>query len=289
MFKYKKLEQILNTSLNIYKHGQCLYSGTIKNMHEYEIESYTIGSSNVLNDNHLELIKLIIDTNEVKQPFWYRVLKDLPYSLDELPKSFENTSLYETWIVKGQHISDSIDLIMVIMEVSEVLVLNQDMLLLIVNENETITPENVIAHLESEVMISAKVYVGPKVNSIVDLKKAYEQTHQLISLFVKNEDNIIQFKDVLYLKVLNELSEEYKASLMDDYLKIYPINQLNDELNETIYGFFNHNLNVTDTANALFLHRNTLVYRLNKIHQLTNLDIRQFDDANIMMILLSLI
>ncbi|MCH4890889.1 hypothetical protein EZV73_25135 [Acidaminobacter sp. JC074] len=289
MFKYNNLEQILDTRLNIYKHSQCIYSCGSDNAHEYENDSYRITSSRPLDENQVQLIKLIIDTNEQKQPFWYRVLKDLPYSIDELPKSFESCQYFETWLVKGHHISDSIEMLLVIMEVAEVLVLNQDMLLLIVNENESITPENVIGHLEAEAMISAKVYVGPSVNAIEDLKTAYEKTQQLISLSVKNTDRIIRFKDVLYLKVLHHLSEENKVSLMEDYLKIYPVHQLNEELIETIYGFFNHNLNVTDTANALFLHRNTLVYRLNKILQLTNLDIKQFDDANIMRILLSLI
>jgi len=289
MFKYNNLEQILDSRLNIYKHSQCIYSCGSNNAHEYEMDSYRISSSKPLDDNQIELVKLIIDTNEQKQPFWYRVLKDLPYSVDELPKSFESCKYFETWLVKGHHISDSIEMLLVIMEVAEVLVLNQDLLLLIVNENESITPENVVDHLEAEAMISAKVYVGPCVNAIEDLKTAYEKTQQLISLSIQNTERIIRFKDVLYLKVLHHLSEENKVSLIEDYLKIYPVHQLNEELIETIYGFFNHNLNVTDTANALFLHRNTLVYRLNKILQLTNLDIKQFDDANIMRILLSLI
>lgn len=55
---------------------------------------------------------------------------------------------------------------------------------------------------------------------------------------------------------------------------------LNDpELLNTIQVFFKHSLNVTDTANALYVHRNTLLYRLQKITQLTGLDLKHFEDA----------
>ena len=47
----------------------------------------------------------------------------------------------------------------------------------------------------------------------------------------------------------------------------------------TINKFFENNLNVSETARKLFVHRNTLVYRLEKIKKLTGLDLREFDDA----------
>ena len=47
----------------------------------------------------------------------------------------------------------------------------------------------------------------------------------------------------------------------------------------TIQRFFENNLNVSETSRKLFVHRNTLVYRLEKIKKLTGLDLREFDDA----------
>ena len=49
--------------------------------------------------------------------------------------------------------------------------------------------------------------------------------------------------------------------------------------NVTIQRFFENNLNVSETSRGLFVHRNTLVYRLEKIKKLTGLDLREFDDA----------
>ena len=57
------------------------------------------------------------------------------------------------------------------------------------------------------------------------------------------------------------------------------IDCLDDETLTTIEKFFENNLNVSETARKLFVHRNTLVYRLEKIKKLTGLDIRDFDNA----------
>ena len=46
-----------------------------------------------------------------------------------------------------------------------------------------------------------------------------------------------------------------------------------------IMKFFENSLNVSETSRQLFIHRNTLVYRLEKIRKLTGLDLREFDDA----------
>ena len=57
------------------------------------------------------------------------------------------------------------------------------------------------------------------------------------------------------------------------------IESLDQETLFTIQKFFENNLNVSETSRKLFVHRNTLVYRLEKIKKLTGLDLREFDDA----------
>ena len=55
--------------------------------------------------------------------------------------------------------------------------------------------------------------------------------------------------------------------------------ELDDETLTTINKFFENNLNVSETSRQLFVHRNTLVYRIEKLQKSTGLDIRVFDDA----------
>ena len=56
-------------------------------------------------------------------------------------------------------------------------------------------------------------------------------------------------------------------------------NQLDEETLTTIHKFFENSLNVSETARQLYIHRNTLVYRIEKLQKETGLDIRNFDDA----------
>jgi carbohydrate diacid regulator len=66
------------------------------------------------------------------------------------------------------------------------------------------------------------------------------------------------------------LSEVFKKS---------PIEALDSDTLETINKFFENNLNVSETSRKLYVHRNTLVYRLEKIKKITGLDLREFDHA----------
>lgn len=76
----------------------------------------------------------------------------------------------------------------------------------------------------------------------------------------------IPLKDILYLR--NHLIDDNFVSLMED-----------GDMASCIEEFFKYNLNVAETSRNSFLHRNTLLYRLNKIHSITGLNIRNFDDA----------
>ena len=55
--------------------------------------------------------------------------------------------------------------------------------------------------------------------------------------------------------------------------------ELDEETLSNLEKFFDNNLNVSETSRQLFLHRNTLVYRIEKLQKVTGLDVRNFDDA----------
>ena len=66
---------------------------------------------------------------------------------------------------------------------------------------------------------------------------------------------------------------------LSEIFKKESIDVLDQETIITIQKFFENSLNVSETARKLYVHRNTLVYRLDKIYKLTGLDLRLFDDA----------
>ena len=92
----------------------------------------------------------------------------------------------------------------------------------------------------------------------------------------------IEFDLVFILEIPTTLCETF----LKEVFKKGSIESLDHETLFTIQKFFENNLNVSETSRKLFVHRNTLVYRLEKIKKLTGLDLREFDHAIIFKIAL---
>lgn len=81
-------------------------------------------------------------------------------------------------------------------------------------------------------------------------------------------------------KVYKYLNGDEKVELADIYLTKNLIDIFKDvELRQSIDAFFENNLNISETSRSTFMHRNTLLYRIDKIQKLTGLNIRNFNDA----------
>ena len=115
-------------------------------------------------------------------------------------------------------------------------------------------------------------YLSGKFNSNVygDAKSGSKKVR------LRSKINFIDFCNT----VLNFLTEDELTILIEKYLTAEIISVLkNDELRECINAFFNNNLNLTETSKNAFVHRNTLLYRIEKIDKFTGLNIREFEDA----------
>lgn len=80
--------------------------------------------------------------------------------------------------------------------------------------------------------------------------------------------------------IIEKLDKNYVDELKNKYLTDEIVTIIHDEeFLSTINAFFANDLNVSKTSTKAFMHRNTLVYRLNKIKKLSGLDLRNFEDA----------
>jgi len=93
------------------------------------------------------------------------------------------------------------------------------------------------------------------------------------------EKTIINYENLGIGRLIYQLPTTLCGMFLQEVFKKNPIDALDQETLFTINKFFENNLNVSETARKLFVHRNTLVYRLEKIKKLTGLDLREFDDA----------
>lgn len=89
------------------------------------------------------------------------------------------------------------------------------------------------------------------------------------------DTKLIQFKEVL-----SQLSKSQREKLISGYdvkslAKVFE----DDEMMRTVEAFLRNGMNVSRTARILYMHRNTLIYKLNAIKKLTGLDLRDFGMA----------
>jgi carbohydrate diacid regulator len=93
------------------------------------------------------------------------------------------------------------------------------------------------------------------------------------------EKDIISYDNLGIARLIYQLPTTLCEMFLSEIFKRGSIDSLDQETLFTIQRFFENNLNVSETSRKLFVHRNTLVYRLEKIKKITGLDLREFDDA----------
>ena len=94
-----------------------------------------------------------------------------------------------------------------------------------------------------------------------------------------SDKNIIAYSNLGIGRLIYQLPTTLCKMFRKEVFKRGSIESLDQETLFTIQRFFENNLNVSETSRKLFVHRNTLVYRLEKIKKLTGLDLREFEDA----------
>ncbi len=142
--------------------------------------------------------------------------------------------------------------------------------------------------LSSEFYTRVNVGIGTAVTSVKDLARSFKEAQTALEVGkVFDTDKIIVSYDNLGIsRLIYHLPTTLCETFLHEVFKRGSIESLDHETLFTIQKFFENNLNVSETSRKLFVHRNTLVYRLEKIKKLTGLDLREFDHAIIFKIAL---
>ncbi len=147
---------------------------------------------------------------------------------------------------------------------------------------------SIVDTLSSEFYTKAIVGIGSAVGSLKELARSFKESQ--ISLEVGkvfDTDKVIVSYDSLGIaRLIYQLPTTLCDTFLREVFKRGSIESLDQETLFTIQKFFENNLNVSETSRKLFVHRNTLVYRLEKIKKITGLDLREFDHAIIFKIAL---
>ena len=135
--------------------------------------------------------------------------------------------------------------------------------------------------LKTELFVKTVIGIGTVSNHLRELADAYKEAQVAIEVgkVFDTEKTIITYENLGIGRLIYQLPTTLCEIFLMEVFKKNSIDSLDQETLFTINKFFENNLNVSETSRKLFVHRNTLVYRLEKIKKLTGLDLREFDDA----------
>lgn len=135
--------------------------------------------------------------------------------------------------------------------------------------------------LNAEAMSSVRIAYGTIVDEIKLVSKSYKEAKMALDVgkIFYVEKNIIAYNTLGIGRLIYQLPIPLCQMFMKEVFGEKMPDSFDDETLMTINKFFENNLNVSETSRQLFVHRNTLVYRLEKLQKSTGLDIRVFDDA----------
>ncbi len=141
--------------------------------------------------------------------------------------------------------------------------------------------KSIIDILGSELYLKAYIGIGTIVDNVKDLPRTFKEAQVALEVgkVFDTEKFIISYDNLGIGRLIYQLPTTLCEMFLSEVFKKGSIESLDYETLFTIQKFFENNLNVSETSRKLFVHRNTLVYRLEKIRKLTGLDLRKFDHA----------
>lgn len=143
------------------------------------------------------------------------------------------------------------------------------------------TANTILNTIAEETFTDVLIGIGTKVNNIKDLANSFKEAKLALEVgqVFDTDKTIVDYENLGMGRLIYQLPTTLCEKFLSEVFKKCPIDVLDQETIFTIKKFFENNLNVSETARKLFVHRNTLVYRLDKIKKLTGLDLRNFDQA----------
>ena len=116
---------------------------------------------------------------------------------------------------------------------------------------------------------------------LISIPEAFEEARSAINVgrIYHTNRTVFVYRNLLLERFLNEVTPEMSANYNSKIFNRKTARLFNEEMIHTIETFFDNSLNLSETARKLYIHRNTLVYRLEKVQRTIGLDLRNFDDA----------
>ena len=141
--------------------------------------------------------------------------------------------------------------------------------------------KTIVDTLSAEAMVDTRIAYGTIIEELKDVSKCYKEASMALDvgrIFYVGK-NVLAYNELGIGRLIHQLPIALCEMFLEEVFHGNTMEQLDKETLMTVNSFFENNLNISETARQMYLHRNTLGYRLDKITRTTGLDVKKFDDA----------
>lgn len=233
--------------------------------------------------NKAAFVKNILSDNILPGDVYVRA-KELNFATDEprtvlLVRQLDNADVAASELISKNFQQKSSDFV-INMNESDIVIVKK------LGKNEDADSIYVYAQKIRETMlkelnINTVIGISTDAHHLRELADRYKESQVAIDVgkIFESDKSIIRYERLGLGRIIYQLPTTLCEMFLNEVFKKNPIETLDDDTIETINKFFENNLNVSETSRKLYVHRNTLVYRLEKIKKITGLDLREFDHA----------
>lgn len=138
-----------------------------------------------------------------------------------------------------------------------------------------------IKNVQSEIFEEIKIFKLIEISDETSFKTMFDLLLDMekISRDYKLFDKYIKGDNLLEYRIISSIDKDLEHDIYTKVFSNEALESFDEELQDTVNLFFKNNLNLTDTSKELYIHRNTLLYRIEKINKVTGYDLRKFEDS----------
>lgn len=135
--------------------------------------------------------------------------------------------------------------------------------------------------LGMEAMVGVRVSYGTIAEELKDVSRSYKEADMAMEVgrIFYSQKRVLSYKVLGIGRLIHQLPKSLCEMFLEEVFEGNGLESFEEEELTAVHTFFENNLNISETARKLYVHRNTLVYRLEKIQKKTGLDVRVFEDA----------
>lgn len=273
-----------------------LYDNCVEKEFHYLNEKFKI----IVNNEDSNAISLLIyciensigtaesDKNDIVD----RIVSGNTFEEDEIKKEFPllMQKMYVMMIYIDGSNQEAYELIKECYDEKEIIVVKNEEKIIILGLKKDINEHALSIRDTLNSNVAGKIIISyTKINGYKEIYNAIKKLATRIEVSKKYDMNIdiLDDKDVLFEEIIDNIAQNKKKEIRKEFSA--RLKKINNEMIKTIEVFFKKDLNVSEAAKELFIHRNTLIYRLEKVQKYLGFDIRNFNEAIMCKILLTIL